>query len=231
MNQYHFSQKDNKRSELKKSDTSDSVVLEETGQSTSSPHAEILYRRGKDDFDMIKMNVIGTDIEGLYFQLQDLVSQDVERKEFLTTILMQENIKKRLKYYCDYRDRVLKGVSLSDLDFSEQVDEFIETNLSKTQPTEIREAGSTLESKPILTSYINLAISKAKIEKLNDGTYYAEISECPGVWANEETQETCILILREVLEEWIVFKLLDNDPISVIDGIEIGKVVEESCDP
>jgi predicted RNase H-like HicB family nuclease len=50
---------------------------------------------------------------------------------------------------------------------------------------------------------------------------------CPGVWANEKTPEECKNTLREVLEEWLLLELLDNDPLPELDGISL-KVVEES---
>ncbi len=78
----------------------------------------------------------------------------------------------------------------------------------------------------ILTEYVEAAMRKAVIEQLGDGTWYANIPPCPGVWANEKTPETCKGTLREVLESWLLLKLRDNDPIEEIDGIGL-KVVEE----
>ena len=45
------------------------------------------------------------------------------------------------------------------------------------------------------------------------------------MWANARTVEICRKELLEVLEEWVLLKLRDNDPIPVIDGIEI-KIAE-----
>lgn len=55
----------------------------------------------------------------------------------------------------------------------------------------------------MLTRYIEAAMSHAHYEILEDGSYYGEISVCPGVWANESTLEECRNILQEVLEEWL----------------------------
>ncbi|MEW6770114.1 MAG: type II toxin-antitoxin system HicB family antitoxin [Bacillota bacterium] len=53
----------------------------------------------------------------------------------------------------------------------------------------------------ILTSFIDAAMKEVKIEQLDNGRFYAEIPSCPGVWANGETEDECIIVLREVLEE------------------------------
>ncbi len=86
-----------------------------------------------------------------------------------------------------------------------------------------------MKKKPLLTSYIKAAMSKTVIEKFDDGSFYAEIPECVGLWANEDSIEDCIGVIREALEEWIMIKLIENDPLPIIDDIEIGKVVEENC--
>ncbi|MBF0550537.1 MAG: type II toxin-antitoxin system HicB family antitoxin [Deltaproteobacteria bacterium] len=59
----------------------------------------------------------------------------------------------------------------------------------------------------------------------DDGTYYAEIPECNGVYANAETLEGCREELTEVLEEWVLFRIHKNLPLPVIDGI--GLLIKE----
>lgn len=41
----------------------------------------------------------------------------------------------------------------------------------------------------------------------DDGTYYGEIPICNGVYANAQTLEACREELKEVLEEWIFFRV------------------------
>ncbi|MEW6379806.1 MAG: type II toxin-antitoxin system HicB family antitoxin [bacterium] len=62
----------------------------------------------------------------------------------------------------------------------------------------------------------------------DDGTFYGEIPECPGVYANSETLEGCRDELEEVLEEWILFRVYKNLPIPVIEGVEI-KIRKEAA--
>jgi len=63
----------------------------------------------------------------------------------------------------------------------------------------------------ILTSFVDAAMREAIVEKLSDGTFYAEIPACPGVWAEGKTKKECLETLQEFLEEWLLFKLRDGD--------------------
>jgi len=45
-----------------------------------------------------------------------------------------------------------------------------------------------------------------------DGSYYGEIPGFDGVYANSATLEACREELREVLEEWILFRVSRNLP-------------------
>lgn len=78
----------------------------------------------------------------------------------------------------------------------------------------------------MLSRYMSKALEKAEYKKLDDGTWFAEIPGFTGVWANAPTVEACRSELLEVLEEWLLLKLRDGDPIPVVDGIEfkIAKV-------
>ena len=74
----------------------------------------------------------------------------------------------------------------------------------------------------MLTHYIRAALHHAKYEILSDdGTFYGEIPQFNGVWANAATLEECREELAEVLEEWILFRIYKNLPLPVIDGIEL----------
>jgi len=75
----------------------------------------------------------------------------------------------------------------------------------------------------MLINYMKAALHHAKYEILpDDGTFYAEIPECQGVYANAETLEACREQLEEVLEEWILFRLNKNLLLPVVDGIDLN---------
>ena len=73
----------------------------------------------------------------------------------------------------------------------------------------------------MLTEYIQAAMSKARYEILDDGTYYGEIPPCRGVWATAKTLEACRRELQEVLEEWLFLKIKDGDPLPTIEGLSL----------
>ncbi len=71
----------------------------------------------------------------------------------------------------------------------------------------------------MLSEYIQKALDKARYKLLDDGTWFAEIPDFEGVWANAETVEECRHELVEVLEEWLVLKIRDRDPVPEISQI------------
>ena len=73
----------------------------------------------------------------------------------------------------------------------------------------------------MLLEYTQKALEKAEYKKLDDGTWFAEIPGFEGVWANGNTIEECRTELLEVLEEWLILKLRDNDPIPEIEGVNL----------
>lgn len=75
----------------------------------------------------------------------------------------------------------------------------------------------------MLIEYTQAALRHAKYEILtDDGSYYGEIPPCPGVYANAPTLEECREQLREVLDEWVLFRVHKNLSLPVIDSIEIA---------
>ena len=79
---------------------------------------------------------------------------------------------------------------------------------------------------PILTNYVANAMNEATYKILDDGSYYGEIPECVGVWANEQTLEYCRQVLQEVLEEWLLLKLKDKDRLPALGGVDLNNVVQ-----
>jgi predicted RNase H-like HicB family nuclease len=73
----------------------------------------------------------------------------------------------------------------------------------------------------MIIEYCQKAIEKAQYKKLDDGTWFAEIPGFDGVWANSNTVEECRRELITVLEEWLVLKLRDADPIPELHGLKL----------
>jgi predicted RNase H-like HicB family nuclease len=74
----------------------------------------------------------------------------------------------------------------------------------------------------MLTRYIQEAMGKARYKLVEDGSYFGEIPGLDGVWASERTLEKCRQILQEVLEDWLLLKLRENDRIPKIGRIDLN---------
>jgi predicted RNase H-like HicB family nuclease len=60
----------------------------------------------------------------------------------------------------------------------------------------------------MLANYMNRAMHRAEYEILSDdGSFYGEVPGLAGVYANADSLEACRKQLKEVLEEWIVFRI------------------------
>ena len=75
----------------------------------------------------------------------------------------------------------------------------------------------------MLIEYINMAMSKAVYEKLEDGSYSGRIPQTPGVIAFGETLYQCQEELRSVLEGWLIVKLRHGDRLPVMGGINLNR--------
>jgi predicted RNase H-like HicB family nuclease len=74
----------------------------------------------------------------------------------------------------------------------------------------------------MLTSYIAAAMAKARYKIIDDGSYFGEISGLPGIWADAKNLEACRAELQEVLEDWLIVKLRDGDPIPRIGRVQLA---------
>jgi len=73
----------------------------------------------------------------------------------------------------------------------------------------------------MIIEYCQKALEKAEYKKLEDGSWFAEIPDFSGVWANGKTVEECRKELITVLEEWLVLKLKDNESIPEVNGLTV----------
>jgi len=73
----------------------------------------------------------------------------------------------------------------------------------------------------MLFEYIQKAIEKARYKQLEDGSWFTEIPGFAGVWAQGKSVETCRKELWDVLEEWVVLKLRDGDPLPKMGGVTL----------
>ncbi len=65
----------------------------------------------------------------------------------------------------------------------------------------------------MLTDFISKKLQIAKYKLLKDNTYFGEIPEIKGIWANAKTLEACRAELQEVLEDWLVLSIKSDKKI------------------
>ena len=74
----------------------------------------------------------------------------------------------------------------------------------------------------MLTEYIEAGLRHASCSWLaEDGGFFCEIPELPGVWSTGATEAEARAELREVLEGWLALGLSLGHPLPIIDGVEI----------
>lgn len=73
----------------------------------------------------------------------------------------------------------------------------------------------------MLSEYIKAAMHRATYEKIDDGTYFAEIPSFDGLWANAQTLEAARDELEEVLEGWIILGLRLGHILPIVNGIDL----------
>ena len=73
----------------------------------------------------------------------------------------------------------------------------------------------------MILEYCEKAMNKAEYKRLEDGTWFAEIPGFQGVWANGNAVEECRRELITVLEEWLILKLRDKEPVPEVGGLKL----------
>jgi predicted RNase H-like HicB family nuclease len=56
-------------------------------------------------------------------------------------------------------------------------------------------------------------MKRARYKTLEDGTWFGEIPGLAGVRADESSRGECRAVLQEVLEDWLILKVRDDDPL------------------
>jgi predicted RNase H-like HicB family nuclease len=65
----------------------------------------------------------------------------------------------------------------------------------------------------MLTDFINKKLKQARYKLLEDGTYFGRIPSIKGIWSNAKNLEDCRKELQEVLEDWLVLKIMNREKI------------------
>jgi predicted RNase H-like HicB family nuclease len=86
-----------------------------------------------------------------------------------------------------------------------------------------------METRYILTDYVEQAMAYGVYDKLGDGTFVGRIPQCKGVVAFGSTLRECEDELRSTLEDWVLVGLKLGHPLPVIATIDLNK--EPSHEP
>lgn len=76
----------------------------------------------------------------------------------------------------------------------------------------------------LLDRYVAVAMRAAIPRHLEGGeTWYADLPTFPGVWADGPSPKQCLDTLEEVLRDWLLLKIVDQDrDIPVVDEIDLN---------
>lgn len=75
----------------------------------------------------------------------------------------------------------------------------------------------------LIEKYAKLAVKRAKIKQHPDGHWFAEIPEFQGVWAKEASAKESLEVLEDVLFDWLLLKIRDEDrDLPTIETIDLN---------
>jgi predicted RNase H-like HicB family nuclease len=74
----------------------------------------------------------------------------------------------------------------------------------------------------LIREYVERGLRKARYDKLEDGSFVAEVPGLRGVIAAAGTVEKCRAQLAEVIEEWVLVRVARGLKVPAIDGIEVA---------
>lgn len=75
----------------------------------------------------------------------------------------------------------------------------------------------------LITRYAMLATWRAEAERLDDGSWYADINGFPGVWAQGDSEQEALKNVEAVVRDWVLLKIMDRDrDLPIIDEIDLN---------
>lgn len=74
----------------------------------------------------------------------------------------------------------------------------------------------------MIREYVERGLHRARYDKLEDGTFVAEVRGLRGVVATGATLEACRRQLAEVIEEWVLVRVSRGLRVPALDGIEVA---------
>ena len=82
---------------------------------------------------------------------------------------------------------------------------------------------AAMETRFVLSDYVEQALAEAVYDKLEDGSFAGRIPPCPGVVAFADTLRHCEEELRSTLEDWLLVGLKLGHPLPVLAEIDLNR--------
>lgn len=80
-----------------------------------------------------------------------------------------------------------------------------------------------MDTRFILSGYLDQAMAEAEYDKLEDGSFAGRIPSCTGVIAFGATLRQCEEELRSTLEDWVLVGLKLQHDLPVLSGIDLNR--------
>ncbi len=74
----------------------------------------------------------------------------------------------------------------------------------------------------MITEYVQCGLRKARYDKLEDGTFVAEVPGLRGVLSTGASLEECRENLGAVIEEWVLVRVSRGLKVPALGGIEVA---------
>ena len=74
----------------------------------------------------------------------------------------------------------------------------------------------------MILAYVQEALQRAEYDKLDDGTYVAEVPGLHGVLATGRSLEHCRSSLAEVVEEWVLVRIAQGLAVPPLGDVTVA---------
>lgn len=92
-------------------------------------------------------------------------------------------------------------------------------SVARYQSTETPLVVLKTESRPAESLYLTAALRRARVSQTEDGSYFGEIPELQGCWAEGASEDEALEELASVVEGWLETRQSRGLEIPTIDGI------------
>ena len=72
-------------------------------------------------------------------------------------------------------------------------------------------ARQALDDASLIEQWSTAALDEAEVTSLDEEGYFASVPAARGAWACEPTVDEALVVLKEVLVDWVTLKLADRD--------------------